>query len=189
VLKGRYWATWAGLMLALIVMTALAGCHIPLVGTTGSTTATSTPGGAACPSETQVAVNGVQTVKFCGPAMAQANFRGQTLSWTNGKCLTQTGSAFFTVNIGQEAVDGVAADIKKFDYFGIDVINPKGDGVYQQVIVTGSYHGQLFTLTNDSVTLAGNQATPGKLGSQTTGSFKGTDIVTQTAVTGSFSCS
>ncbi|GEM_PF-6118216 len=164
---------------------ALTGCGSSGGSTTGHTTsgatatATGSSGGSShcsAPSS-DVTVNGIKTVKFCGPAKAQATFGGQSASWSDGNCLTQSG--IFTVNIGQEAVDGNPNDLKKFDYFGIDVTGAKGDGTYQQVVVTGVYHGQQYILSGGTVTLTGNM---------TAGTFTGTDLTTQATVSGSFTC-
>lgn len=160
-----------GLLLALV------GCGSS-GGNTGATGSPTTNGSTHCsmPSS-DVTVDGVSTVKFCGPAKAQASFGGQSASWSDGNCLTEGG--IFTVNVGQEAVDGNPNDLKKFDYFGLDVPSVKGDGPYEQAVITGVYHGQQFTLGDDFVTLTENL---------TAGSFTGTDLTTQGSVRGSFSC-
>ncbi|MBA3822779.1 MAG: hypothetical protein H0X24_02600 [Ktedonobacterales bacterium] len=168
------------LVACLALTLALAACAAK--GSTANSTTTTNGGGTtstSCTPGTTV-VNGINTIKFCGPAKGSVTINGQTYTISGGACFNTQGQV--GVNIGHEVLDGTNSDAgkalkKQYDYFGALTAATK-DGTYEQSTLAGYIHGVDFTAFGKT-TLSNNLQA---------GSFTGTTILTQTVVTGSFTC-
>jgi hypothetical protein len=167
-------------IVACLAMFALAACGGASSSSTASTNSTGgsnqTPGCVAGVST----INGITTRNFCGPAKATATVNGQIWSFSGGVC-EQDATVGWGLNIGRVILgtDSAAASLKKqYDYFGVAVTDTVKDGTMTDIIVTGEYKGQSFSLINDSVTFSNGV---------TQGTFTGKDIQGGD-VSGSFSC-
>jgi hypothetical protein len=172
--------TFCFLALIAAVAMSLAGCGGSPTGGTGTSTATSTSGSqTGCVAGLQE-INGVNSRQFCGPAKAQATVNGQSLSWSNGECVTNSSASAFTVNIGRVILgsDATATALKKqYDYFGITV-RATQDGAYSNNVIAFGYQGQSYALITNTLTLSGGLKQ---------GTFNGSDLHGVTA-SGSFTC-
>jgi hypothetical protein len=178
---------WRGGLLACALAALLAGCGSSSSSGAHSSSSTggntSTQGGTSstggdCGVST---INGVSTRAFCGTATGQASLGGTTTSWSKGDCESAGGN--FAVSFGRVILgtDAAATTLKKqYDYLGVAVIGATKDGAYAaNTILAVNYKGTAYAVTNAKITITNNL---------TKGTFTGTDLLTNAAVSGSFSC-
>lgn len=149
-----------------------------------STTPPATPRPQACkPGPTSIAGNRYRL--FCGPASANVNAGGRSLSFRGGQC-SKT-SAYFVVNIGAAALGQVTTPARP--YFGITVGKLPGgavmggrpagsDGAYHGVDVVFNSGGTRYLVLDGTVTLSGGRSA---------GRFSG-KLLTRGSASGTFRC-